>query len=81
MVVIWDGSKYLRKNSSSYRDRHSGVIYKDVKKVGSRYVGVGRIGIEPRRASPYGYNPRSKPQSIKDLRSFHQKIPAKLKRR
>ena len=79
---IWNGSKYSRGSNArdGYRDRHSGIVYRDVKKVGNRYVGIGKIGIEPTRASPYGKNPRSKVQSIKDLRSFHQKIPARLRR-
>lgn len=65
-MVIWKGSKYSRQDKGGFRDRHSGIVYREVKKVGNRYVGIGRLGYEGKDKNFYG----------KDLR----KIPARLKK-
>jgi len=66
----WFGSKYFRKTSKDYREKSDGTIYGGIKKVGNKYVGTNKRGIESPRATPYGKNVRSKAQSEKDRRSF-----------
>ena len=81
-MAIWQKSWYKRgghrtdlgKQQISWRNRHSGQV-----KLGSPKGNT--IGYEVPKGNPYGYNPRSKVQALRDLKSFHQVIPARLKRR
>lgn len=78
-MALWFGSKYKRENNT-YRDRNNGIIYHKVVKSNGRYKGVGRLGYEPTGGHNYGSLPRSKVQAIKDLKSFHQRVPRLLKK-
>ena len=78
-MVIWRG-QYYKRSDGSFRSRSSGAIYRGVTKINNVHRGINKLGIEPIRTNPYGSAPRSSSQAIRDIKSFHQKVPRLLKR-
>ena len=72
--TIWRGNWYKRggtprseEKKVTYRNNYSGQVREGSPK--------GKIlGYERNRISPYGNNPRSKPQAVKDSKSFHHNL-------
>ena len=68
-MTLWRGNWYKRKEAGNWRNNYSGEIKANPtsKKVS---------GYELNRAHSYGSAPKSKPQALKDISSFH--VPSAL---
>ena len=75
--AVWNGKFYKRKNKvskgniikdSTWRDSNTGKIYKDIKTVNGKTVGVNLIAYEPRKGNDYGADLLSKQESERRLR-------------
>jgi hypothetical protein len=85
----WKGSLYERegkgvpkdmKGKETWRDSNTGEVFKDVKRIDGRWKGFGKIGREPRKASPYGRNPLSE-KSAREEEKKYKRYGAKESRK
>ena len=80
-MILWKGSHYYRDSGNNWRNRNTGKIInlsKSASQEQLRRASHKSKSYELVRVSPYGSNPRSKIQTKRDSKSFHQKLPVNL---